>query len=189
MLALVIVLSGCFGMGANETDAQNNSENANILPVIYIESVNYCANGPDWTSCDVDGDTAEDLNFHDANPTFVGLMGVWDYDGQIMQFGIDWNMDSEIDWDFWSNGSLVLSGFGPVYANADVFPWLYPEEYPSYLDKSDGTPRNSYQFVNVIAVDNDGGTTIIPLRASLIEGENGVAQFESFPDYVSTVKY
>ena len=178
MLALVIVLSGCFGLGANDSDGHDTSSSTNMLPVIYIEAFDFCGEGQ---GCDADGDRYADVTA--PNTTFISLSVAWDFDGIITQFGVDWTMDGVIDQGFTDN----FSNHTVRYANAS-YDWMLlssdvRQEYPDYLEG-----RQGYQFVNVIAIDDDGGTTIIPLRAEMKSGEGGY-QYHMFPDYYKEDNY
>ena len=149
MLALVIVFSGCL---SGNTDGQEEivpEEDENSPPLIYghVTYESY------W-----DEDSGELLE-----PGLVSTSIVWDYDGEVVAFGIDWTMDGIIDQNFTGNYSELEYRYMPT--NGD---WFNPQSYDEVQEGRNGC----YQFVNVIAIDDDGASTINPQTISFKEGEN-----------------
>lgn len=148
VLALVIVLSGCL---SGNTNGQENilPGEENSPPLIYAD-VTYATY---W-----DQDSGQLLE-HGLVSTSI----VWDYDGEVVAFGVDWTMDGIIDQNFPGNYSELEYRY--MENNGD---WLNPQSYDDVQEGRNGC----YQFVNVIAIDDDGASTISPQIISFNEGEH-----------------
>ncbi|HJM41638.1 MAG TPA: hypothetical protein QF514_05385, partial [Candidatus Thalassarchaeaceae archaeon] len=88
MLALVIVLSGCFGNTAPDTDGQSNTV-SNIAPLIEIG--NHAATGGTATYSSA---TGELIGFSEWNVSIY--RAVADLDGTIVSSGWDFDLDGTI---------------------------------------------------------------------------------------------
>jgi len=89
MLALVIVLSGCFGNTAPDADGQSNT-NSNMAPLIEV-GYHYTTGGtPTYSST-----TGELIGFSEWNVTVY--RAVADLDGSIVSAGWDFDLDGTID--------------------------------------------------------------------------------------------
>ena len=89
MLALVIVLSGCFGNATPDTDGQSNT-NANISPLIEIGNHAVTGGTPTYSST-----TGELIGFSEWNVSIY--RAVADLDGTIVSSGWDFDLDGTID--------------------------------------------------------------------------------------------
>ena len=115
MLALVIVLSGCFGNTTTETDGQSN-QNSNIAPLIEIGAHMTTGGTPSYSST-----TGDFVGFTEWNVSIY--RAVADLDGTIVTAGWDFDLDGAIDHvsnafqaidnlsipaAYWSNTSSIL---------------------------------------------------------------------------------
>ncbi|MDP6844807.1 MAG: hypothetical protein QF722_04575 [Candidatus Thalassarchaeaceae archaeon] len=123
MLALVIVLSGCFGNTAPDTDGQSNTV-SNIAPLIEIG--NHAATGGTATYSSA---TGELIGFSEWNVSIY--RAVADLDGTIVSSGWDFDLDGTIDHSstalqsvdnlsipaaHWTNASTVVEGADALIA-------------------------------------------------------------------------
>ena len=164
MLALVIVLSGCLSGNTADADESeptviNNyyNQTTNQPPVFHVAGVGF---GDDWRDGKVstyDPSTGEELTrmYHEM-PQF--WFKVTDVDSNITDVGLDMDLDQVIDHHFinnesWSNFSYH-EGPGIAQANGSMANMGHGEYayYPNYC----------YATFNLIALDDDGGSKIIP---------------------------
>ena len=89
MLALVIVLSGCFGNTTPETDGQSN-QNSNIAPLIEVGAHMTTGGTPSYSST-----TGDFVGFTEWNVSVY--RAVADLDGSIVSAGWDFDLDGTID--------------------------------------------------------------------------------------------
>ena len=88
MLALVIVLSGCFGNAAPDTDGQSNN-NTNMEPLIEVGSHSTTGGTPLYSPS-----SGEMIGYTGWNVTVY--RAVADLDGNIMSAGWDFDLDGTI---------------------------------------------------------------------------------------------
>ena len=150
MLALVIVLSGCFGNTADDTDAQETGDASdsemNEMPQVY------------WR---VDGESYDVITYNETTGAEIQTwyfdarwwVSAVDFDGNVTNVGVDTTLDGEIDIQFTTNGTWDVFSYheGPA--------GLVAED----LLLADGT---CHYRVNLIAIDDDGGTFIHPIAIS-----------------------
>jgi hypothetical protein len=89
MLALVIVLSGCFGNTAPDADGQSTN-NSNMAPLIEVGSHVTTGGTPTFSSA-----TGELIGYTEWNVTLY--RAVADLDGSIVSSGWDFDLDGTID--------------------------------------------------------------------------------------------
>ena len=188
VLAMVIFLSGCLSSGTADADESeptviNNyyNETTNELPVIYFLGF--------------DSGTSLD-NHYSSNSTFNSSTGIEEYrmyyltlglvftvidiDGNITDVGIDLDLDQELDHvlvnnDSWSNYSthftpgIALSNGSSVSLAGDWY-------------------ERCYVTFNLIALDDDGGKSLIPLTRGVDGGfdqsDRGCKENYTHIDYV-----
>ena len=160
MLALVIVLSGCLGNTSDGVDAED--ESTTIVNNFYNNTtVEY--NAPPVISGTVVyrdyWDSEQGVLIEDV---FVSTSVAWDYDGTVVAFGIDLDMDGIID----ANFTEAYDQYLYRYLNT-TGDWINPQSYDDIQEGRNGC----YQFLNLIAVDDDGASTIIPMNQQFKEGE------------------
>ena len=144
MLVIMLPLSGCIGVSDTaEADELNEVEELNNPPVIY--------------------GTAEFTNYYDydtrtlhENVLTIKAMAT-DFDGTVVELGIDVDLDGLID--FHSNG-IENYTHEVVSQNSS---WMNPTPWnPSgYLMDVE----YCYQWISLIAIDDDGAMDIEPYNA------------------------
>jgi len=165
LLVVLLPLSGCFddavgdaeGTGDESTIINNYYNNTTIsensLPVIVggFSLTTTCPN------------VGTDCGYNEMVwPVLGGSSMVVDYDGDVVSFGIDFDMDYVID--------LEMPGNYSQYETRVNFQmnesFLNPIHHTGVLDQTliDAGWSSCHQWVNIIAIDDDNGTTIIPLR-------------------------
>ena len=141
LVASLLFLSGCVGQEAIPSD---EVESPNQQPIIY-GGFGVCNR-----ECYFEGDWYHSL------VTSNELYTV-DPDGNITDFGMDWDNDFEIDWNFpwnWSSpNSTVLSDFN--YSMIEI-------HEPENLNDPDAYCTTDY--MNLISIDDDGGKQISPIK-------------------------
>ena len=150
-------MTGCFGAVDNadsEEVVQNEVENQ--PPVFYGEYFQLTS------SCPVIGDSCSgDERIY---PSLVGDSMILDYDGQVVSVGVDVDLDLTIDYEFSTTdgySSYTTIGFVNM-SGSDLNPVLLDTWYGAKNDPD----SSCYQFVNIIAIDDDGAMTIHPNRWS-----------------------
>ena len=151
LLVVLLPLSGC--MHTIDEAEGESPEAQNMLPVIY--------GGIDLTaSCPIAGGSCSSGDW--IYPVLSSESKVIDFDGTVMQFGLDLDLDSEIDF-------LMPFTIGSGYTEYDFRVNLDFKEFhinPVLWDPSglsaDNPDAYCYQWVNIVAVDDDGGKTIQP---------------------------
>ena len=130
MLALVIVLSGCFGNATPDTDGQSNANtNGNVAPLIEI------------------GEWATDTGEWNATHWNVSIYrAMTDIDGLITSAGWDFDLDGVID--FTSTNSRSIDQLS-IPANN----WLNHSAIDGIIDDTKITT------ISFIAIDDDGASS------------------------------
>ena len=90
-------------------------------------------------------------------PVIYGNLMALDFDGTVVEFGIDIDLDGDIDFDMGGNYSEYEYKANYEANVSDFNPSLLGEDY------GDGD-ATCYQWVNLMAVDDDGDVTIQPNR-------------------------
>ena len=157
MLVMLIPMTGCFGAvdnaDAEEHTVENPTSSENITqtnspPVIYGWGVGLGQACPDMQYSCSSGDVVW--------PVIYGDLMALDMDGTVVEFGVDIDLDGEIDYDMGGNYSefkqkrnydVNESDFNPTYTGPD-----YYDEFTSIC----------YQWVHLMAVDDDGAIAIEP---------------------------
>ena len=175
MLGALIVFSGCFGTGMSDgegddadtsgTTVINNyyNQSTNQPPIFHITDVGL-DNYDGGKVSTYDPSTGEELSrmYH---ATFQFWFIVTDIDSNITDVGLDLDLDQVIDHHFinndsWSNFSYHESpGFAQSngsMANMGHGEWAHH-------------PRYCYATFNLIALDDDGGSEIIPYAIRIDE--------------------
>ncbi len=143
-------MSGCIdGADAEEESENQTVSSTNQNPVIYgfVEFSDY-QHHPNSTSPSVEAL----VSFNYAHAI--------DFDGNITQFGVDTNQDGEIDLEI--NQSKDGSG-SKLVNGSESQSWRNPTEY--YFTGSSDV-MVCYQWLSIIAVDDDGGKTVEPFIIS-----------------------
>ena len=154
MLALVIVLSGCFGNTADDTDAEDTGDASdsemNQIPQVYYfldvqqrDVVTY-------------NETGHEVITWYWN--FTWDISAIDFDGNITTVGLDTTLDGIIDLEFNTSGNWSDFSHHSMPTN------LVMEDSEWYVTGADnaGDGFCAYRF-NLIAIDNDGGMSIEPI--------------------------
>ena len=154
LLVMLIPMTGCFGAIENSDAEENesvsdNMNDQNSPPVIYGFSVSLGKTCPDLQSSCSSDDT--------VYPVIYGNLMALDFDGTVVEFGIDIDLDGDIDFDMGGNYSEYEYKANYEANVSDFNPSLLGEDY------GDGD-SNCYQWVNLMAVDDDGDVTIQPNR-------------------------
>ena len=155
LLVMLIPMTGCFGAIDNaDSEETDQNEVENQPPVFYGEFFRLTS------SCPVIGDSCSTDEW--IYPSIVGDSMILDYDGQVVSVGLDIDRDLTIDYEFSTNdnySTYTTIGFVNI-SGSDLNPVL--------LDNWDGAKNdpdsNCYQWVNIIAIDDDGAKTIHPNR-------------------------
>ena len=174
MLVILIPMTGCFGavdnVDAEEDTVENPTSSENIAPVIYGWGINLGQSCPDnQTSC-----SSSDYVW----PVIYGDMMALDMDGTVIEFGVDMDLDGEIDYDVGGNYS--------EYNYKRIYLPNQTQFNPTLLGNPNTADGDSdcYQWVNLMAVDDDGAVAIEPSawrfnwRTDLQECETGFAGWE-----------
>ena len=154
LLVILLPLTGCIDVSDNadaqeDESAQQPSQNQTVLPpnhhpVIY-GSVSF---GDYW---------------HDSNSTLsenvliARTLHSLDFDGFVVEFGIDVNKDGVIDLPI--NNAYVNDAEWQMVPNSDSDGWKSPIEYDSW---GSGDVEYCFQWLSVIAKDDDGDITVEP---------------------------
>jgi len=157
LLVVLLPLTGCLDLidpanadDDSDADADEHSHSISYnTPPVISGAVIY----RDYWDSD-QGALVEDV--------FVSTSVAWDYDGTIVAFGVDWNMDGIID----ANFTEAYDQYLYRYLNT-TGDWINPQSYDDIQEGRNGC----YQFLNLIAVDDDGASTIIPINQQFREGE------------------
>jgi len=176
MLGALIVFSGCFGTGmsdgeddadASGTTTVNNYYNVttNELPVFHITG----GGGYDVTEQRSTYNMttgAEETRMYYASYQF--WFSVTDIDGNITSVGLDLDLDHLIDHVFYNNASWDEFSYhktpGIAFSNGTM------------ANRGNGewaeTPNECFTRFNLIAIDDDGGKTLLPYTLSLDYGSS-----------------
>ena len=85
---------------------------------------------------------------------------VIDYDGNVTNFGVDVDLDAEIDYEMGGNYSEYDVRVNFDFNESDITPVLFDPAGQS----SSNPDAYCYQLINIIAVDDDGGKSCINTR-------------------------
>ena len=151
LLVVLLPLTGCLDLIAPaDADADDNSDSVNTPPVIYgnwyggVKFTNY-----------YDYDTS---TVHENVLVFEGM--VRDIDGIVVQFGVDTDLDGNIDFNVSMLDYAVIQS---VMIDTDGTGWMNPVMWnPS---GHTGDVEYCEQWIQLIAVDDDGAMQINPYRA------------------------
>ena len=151
LLVFLLPMSGCLENGIGEAEAEevDSSSTENMLPVIY-GSISLTA------SCPTPGASCSTNEW--IYPVLAGNTMVIDYDGNVTNFGVDVDLDAEIDYEMGGNYSEYDVRVNFDFNESDIIPILWDPAGQS----SNNPDAYCYQWINVIAVDDDGGKTIHP---------------------------
>lgn len=144
---ITMPLAGCYG-GDDNTDSEENQS-----PVFYGENFRLISACPDLllNGCPT---------FDNIYPSIVGNSMVLDYDGEVVSVGLDVDRDLIIDYEFSTIDNF--STYKPI-----GFHSINPSDFnPIYLREEAGQDSDAMctQWVNIIAIDDDGAMTILPNR-------------------------
>ena len=162
LLVVLLPLSGCFDNAVG--DAEGTDDEVTVINN-YYNNTTAEYNSPPVILGDLEyGDYWDDVQGVLIENVIVSTSIAWDYDGTIVAFGVDWDMDGTIDQNF----TEAYDQYAYRYLNT-TGDWINPQSYSETPGPSgrDGC----YQFLNLIAVDNYGASTIIPTVTSFEEGE------------------
>ena len=177
MLVILLPMSGCFDGAVGDAEGNDAEDNVETPETIVIN--NYYNNTTlQYNSPPV---IFGDMLYSDYWDSDQGILIedvltsssiAWDYDGTIVAFGIDWDMDGVIDANFTEDYNQYL------YRHLNItLDWINPQPFDDVQQGRNGC----YQFVNLIAVDNDGASTINPWTLIFREGEtSGTCTNESY---------
>ena len=200
MLALVIVLSGCFGNTAPETDGQSNdqtnNQSSNIAPLIEIDRDAIVLEGTELFS----STTGESIGYTHWNISIFRALK--DLDGTIASAGWDFDLDGIIDQNstnFHSIDNLSIpssvwhdvdsfapeGGFTPAgYSVWDML--VCSEDYDDEEDELGPYCGIEFEIATIafIAIDDDGATsaelvTVDTFTFNLMENSLAADQPES----------
>ncbi len=160
LLVVLLPLSGCFDNAVG--DAEGTDDEVTVINN-YYNNTTAEYNSPPVILGDLEyGDYWDDTQGILIEDVIVSTSIAWDYDGTIVAFGVDWDMDGTID----ENFSEAYDQYAYRYLNT-TGDWINPQSYSEITQGRDGC----YQFLNLIAVDDYGASTIIPTVQSFEEGE------------------
>jgi len=151
LLVISLLLSGCLegAIGADEdTEDENDSESSQN--VVNQEPLIYGGFGNCIGECYYQG------NWYDSIVSASDVFAV-DPDGNISDFGMDWDNDFEIDWSFPWDWNVSYSETMPQFNYS-----LMTINPPTNTNDPDGFCSTGY--MNLIAEDNLGLKEIKPLK-------------------------
>ena len=149
MLVILLPMSGCFDGAVGEAEGNEDEAGSTVQYIpnqhpIFYGSIYNC-----WHECYSDGEWQDSL-------VSVNDFFVLDPDGNITDFGMDFDNDFEIDWSFpWDWNSSQTSW--NIYFNYSLIQINEPEN-----PQSDS--RCETGWMNVIAEDNQGLKEIQPTK-------------------------
>lgn len=156
MLVILLPMSGCFDGAVGDAEAEEETvvETENQLPVFHIAGV-----GSSDETRSTYNTTTGDEETRMYYSIYKFWFSVYDADGSITQVGLDIDLDSEIDYEFTTNGSWsdfsYHESFGMAWSNTTM-------ANPIGSSQWGHEPIYCFHRFSLIALDNDGGTTVVP---------------------------
>jgi hypothetical protein len=172
LLVVLLPLTGCLDLidpanADEDSDADSHTHSVNNPPVIY-GSLRF------WDYYDYDTST-----LHEDVLVFTGFAD--DLDGTVYDFGVDYDLDGIIDIRVMEDITPVVSGQDgyDIYmiTNETEQMWMNPIVWnPSgHLPSAE----YCYQWIQLIAVDDDGAMTIQPTMVGFeLDGETDLCLLE-----------
>ena len=141
-LVILLSLAGCL---EEELVPEQGEESPNQEPIIY-GGFGVC-----YRECYFDGNSYHSLVY--SNEFFTV-----DPDGNVTDFGMDWDNDFSIDWTFpWADWSNPNSSSYPEF-NYSMISIIEPDNY------NDSDSYCSTDYMNIISIDENGLKEIIPVK-------------------------
>ena len=156
MLVILLPMSGCFDDAVGDAEGTDDvQDEPNINPVFHIASVgSYDEQRSTYNTSTGEEETRMKYR------NYVFWFSVIDIDSNILSVGLDTDLDLIIDQEFttnnsWSDFSRHVS-YGLAWSNTTMAN-SGSQYYVSYEE-----PFFCYQRFNLIALDDDGGITVVP---------------------------
>ena len=160
LLVVLLPLSGCFDGAVG--DAEGTDDESTVINNYYNNTTAEYNSPPIISGSVIYRDYWDSDQGVLIEDVLVSTSVAWDYDGSIVAFGVDWDMDGVIDENFTEAYDQYLYRY--LNTTGD---WINPQSYHDIQEGRNGC----YQFLNLIAVDDDGASTIIPMNQQFKEGE------------------
>ena len=155
LLVILLPLTGCIDLSDNAEGEDNGSSEMqqNHYPVIFgtADFRDYWHSSNSTTS---------------ENVLVTKTAYAIDFDGMIAEFGIDVNEDGLIDFPI-TNSTTGASW--QMVENTDNNSWMNPLEYDTWgpgQNQVRGDVNYCYQWLSMIAIDNDGAMTVKPFMVA-----------------------
>jgi hypothetical protein len=153
LLVIMLPLTGCLDIADNAESQDATTDETQIMvnnpPVIYYTSASF-------------GDIYDySTNTLIENVIRVSSGMAVDFDGQIVEFGIDTNQDGVIDFPLNETGgdTVIQAAYNPD----NMTDWMEPMPY-DYGSMSSDVER-CYQWLSLIAIDDGGAMSVEPFMA------------------------
>ena len=156
LLVILLPMSGCFDGAVGDAEGTDDEEASTTIVNNYY---NYSANQQPLIYGSFSGCSSECYYQGEWYDSYVSVSNIFtvDPDGNISDFGIDWNNDFEIDWSFpwdWNNSHReIFNEFD--YSVVTINP-------PA--DPNDSDDHCYTGYFNLISEDNLGLKEIIPMK-------------------------
>jgi len=153
LLVIMLPLTGCLDITDNaESQDATTEENQSVVnnpPVIYFASAAFL----DWYDYST--------NTLVENVIVVSAGMAVDFDGEIMEFGIDTNQDGVIDLPLNETGgeTVIQAAYNPD----NMTDWMNPMPYDYGALPQD--IERCYQWLSLIAIDDGGAMSVEPFMA------------------------
>jgi hypothetical protein len=152
LLVVLLPLTGCLDTvepadAGSVVDADSHTHSVNTPPVIYG---NWYGGVRFHDYYDYDTST-----LHEDVLVFEGM--VRDIDGIVVQFGVDTDLDGVIDYQMPRASGYAEWNQTLSLMITDNTSWMNPIDYDGY--------DYCFQWIQLIAVDDDGAMQIVPYRA------------------------
>ena len=151
LLVILLPLTGCIDMTDNaesqDATTEESQNETNHLPVIFGDA--YFGNH----YCSSDSSTKE-------NMIITRAAYAVDFDGNITEFGLDVNQDGSIDYTM--DMSCENADYQPMMGTNST-EWMNKSIYNPTGDLGD--VEYCYQWLSLIAIDDDGAMTVEPFIA------------------------
>jgi hypothetical protein len=164
MLVVLLPMSGCFDGAVGDAEGTDESESTVINN--YYNNTTVEQNSPPvlvggialTSSCPINPECGVNEMIW---PTLSGFSMVQDYDGHVVSFGIDLDLDLTIDFEMPGNYSQYEMRMS-FEMNESLLNPIQESYYSTSLSMVDVGRSYCYQIVNIIAIDDDDAATISP---------------------------
>ncbi|MDB2348234.1 hypothetical protein N9V58_00380 [Candidatus Poseidoniales archaeon] len=168
LLVVMLPMSGCFNDAVGDAEGTDDTASGTTVINNYYNNTTISENSlpviiggfSPTTTCPIVG--ADCATNEMVWPVLGGSSMVLDYDGYVVSFGVDFDMDYVIDLEMPGNYSQYETRVN-FEMNESFF---NPIHDTGVLDQTliDAGWSSCHQWVNIIAIDDDNGTTIVPQR-------------------------